>query len=341
VLALGFGLWGWRASGSGRPPESHKAACAAAKNTRPIGDVRLGERVLGENPELAGSACIEQEPDPATWRHVALRMQKADGSPLQIALLRPAAWFDAHRARVGSRIHLELAEMGIAGPAEILSIGPCPAIGRGAGHVVTGTIRSVAREILSLTIEGEKQPLEPTPNHPFWSVDRRKFVAAGELSIGERIAAQDGTERRIVDKESRIGREEVCNLEINGQHVYRVGLLGVLVHNTCGTSAKEEDPIEKHHSDPKYMGGDPNQTCTDMLRSQHRQLTKDMNDFMRQEVNEAGQHMRPQRGNSGKVIQGRFSLAERLNALRDFYQANQHIYPDAAADFFNQHPDLW
>jgi hypothetical protein len=31
---------------------------------------------------------------------------------------------------------------------------------------------------------------------------------------------------------------------------------------------------------------------------------------------------------------------ERLEALRDFYQQNVQRYPEAAADFFKQHPQL-
>jgi hypothetical protein len=239
VLALGFGLWGWRASGSGRPPESRKAACAAAKNTRPIGEVRLGERVLGENPELAGSACIEQEPDPATWRRVALRMPEGEGW-LAVELLRPVEWIEENHVQPGGVVSLHLPELGAEGEAEVLSLGPCPPIKSGAGHVVTGRfLHHSASNMLDLRVEGEREPIGVTANHPFWSEDRQAFVPAGELQPGERLRAESGVSR--VASLTRCPDEAVCNLEVNGQHVYQVSSLGVLVHNSYG-SAKEEMP---------------------------------------------------------------------------------------------------
>ena len=65
--------------------------------TKPIRDIRVGERVLARNPEVTDSERAEAiEPDPATWRHVSLLMAKPDGSDLRIEMLRPAAWLEAH-----------------------------------------------------------------------------------------------------------------------------------------------------------------------------------------------------------------------------------------------------
>ena len=95
-----------------------------------------------------------------------------------------------------------------------------------------------------------------------------------------------------------------------------------------------------HHSDPKFMGGKKRQALTDLPAETHKQLHKDMNDFLRQRQDAFGNHMRPQRGNSGARIRGNFTRKERLNALADFYRQTASKYPKAARDFFNQHPDL-
>jgi RHS repeat-associated protein len=53
-------------------------------------------------------------------------------------------------------------------------------------------------------------------------------------------------------------------------------------------------PVERqveHHSDPKFMGGDPKQETTRIPESQHQDLHRDMNDFMRQQTDDLGNHM--------------------------------------------------
>lgn len=139
-------------------------------------------------------------------------------------------------------------------------------------------------------------------------------------------------------------------------------LLELLVHNVgCGDGEKgaegeaeveglegevedEVGPIEGHHSDPVFMGGDPNQELTPMDKDLHRgageSLHNDLNNFLREQTDEAGNHMRPQRDNSGLKIRDNFNREQRLDALADFYKQFGGKYPDAARDFFKQHPHL-
>ncbi|WLH84757.1 hypothetical protein [Pseudomonas sp. FP2338] len=61
-----------------------------------------------------------------------------------------------------------------------------------------------------------------------------------------------------------------------------------------------------HHSDPKFMGGKHNQKLTKLTDTDHKQLHRDMNDFLvgkTKVVNGSPVHMRSQRGNSGAKIQ--------------------------------------
>ncbi|MGL5097283.1 MAG: hypothetical protein ACRDD1_16985, partial [Planctomycetia bacterium] len=123
-------------------PTAHAAPAVAALNTVPIEAVALGRRTLGENPELSDAErAAFVDPDPATWRELRFRMTKADGGGLDVHLRRPLDWIASTGAAVGRTVHLDLAELGAAGPAECLSIGPCPAIEPGAGNVVTGLFR--------------------------------------------------------------------------------------------------------------------------------------------------------------------------------------------------------
>ncbi|MCQ9122612.1 hypothetical protein [Rodentibacter caecimuris] len=87
-----------------------------------------------------------------------------------------------------------------------------------------------------------------------------------------------------------------------------------------------------HHSDPKFLGGDPKQALTKLEASIHRALHK--------VIGNKTVHMRPQRGNSGIAIRRNFSRSERLDALTDFYKTTGSKYTEAASDFFKQHPNL-
>jgi len=49
--------------------------------------------------------------------------------------------------------------------------------------------------------------------------------------------------------------------------------------------------------------------------------------------------MRLQRGNSGAKIRENFTDDQRRDAMADFYNQDKSKYPDAAKDFFDQHPD--
>ena len=98
-----------------------------------------------------------------------------------------------------------------------------------------------------------------------------------------------------------------------------------------------------HHSDPKFLGGDPKQPLTTLEDTIHRNLHKDMNDFLfgkTKVINGKTVHMRPQRRNSGAVIRRNFTRNERLDALAEFYKGIGSKYTEAVNDFFKLHPNL-
>ena len=100
------------------------------------------------------------------------------------------------------------------------------------------------------------------------------------------------------------------------------------------------EPFEMHHSDPKFMGGAPNQPLSRLPRSWHRSLHAAMRSFLRLRTDAAGNHMCHTSRNSGARIQRNFSRNELLEALRDFYNGPGSEWPEVVDDFFNQHPTL-
>ena len=81
----------------------------------------------------------------------------------------------------------------------------------------------------NLFIGGESAPIGVTGLHPVRSADRKAWVEVRELKAGERVLVEGGT--RVVEKVEERGEESVHNIEVEGEHCYRVGDQGVLVHN--------------------------------------------------------------------------------------------------------------
>ncbi len=146
---------------------------------------------------------------------------------------------------VGSTVEVDLPEHGISGLFTVTAILPCPTPNPGDGFLVTTKFIHENAEILDLRIEGSDEPIGTTASHPFWSEDRQQFVAAGDLQVGENLLLADDTTRQLFSSTLRPTRENVYNIEIDGEHVFYVGNDGVLVHNTCPYGAKGTGPL--HH----------------------------------------------------------------------------------------------
>ncbi len=164
------------------------------------------------------------------YQQIRLRLEHNPRYIVDVELLRDCAWLEDNHAHVGGTVWLNMPEMGVEGLAEVLAIEPCPPVEEGEGRLVTGTFRHTSGEVYDLKLESESKPVGVTGTHPFWSVDRKDWVSAADLEIGETLKTMAGT--TVV--ESRTKREEleaVYNIEVEGEHCYRVGESGVLVHN--------------------------------------------------------------------------------------------------------------
>ena len=142
-------------------------------------------------------------------------------------------WIEQAQRDRTARLWLELSELDIADWATVVSIDECPAEIEGEGRLVTGRFEHSSAEVLNLYVEGEQTPIGTTASHPFWSQDRQAFVSAELLTATERLRLEDGRTAAVIRIEQLPGTQSVYNLEVDGEHVYHVGLHGVLVHNTC------------------------------------------------------------------------------------------------------------
>jgi len=227
-----------------RPPAAslrHRAGPEATSGlqTKNIEQIRVGERVVADNPDVDSPA--ETQVDPKTWRKLVLRAEERweDGTidDINVETLQPLKWIDAVGARVGAMVPLplDLVEMGLPGDlqAEVMSVDPCPHIRAGAGRVVLTTVNHLNNYVLELTIRsarGHETIICPTGFHKFYRPRDEAWVSAQELGVGDQLQGVKGP-ITVVSTIRVPGIHRVYNFTVEGEHAYNVSGLGVLVHN--------------------------------------------------------------------------------------------------------------
>ena len=202
---------------------------------RSIESLPIGSRVPTKNPNR-WEVDPQPEPDETTWAKLSITVQRTDGGIVDAEIIRPRAWIEAYDLQAGRMMPLNLPELKVSGVATITALNACPPIAGGEGSVVTA--RFVTREVhvvASVDVLGPDGLIETitgTPIHPVWSVDRQEWVPLAELAEGETLQGLDGPAIVLSVSLSRVS-QPVYNIEVHGEHVYQVGELGLVVHNSC------------------------------------------------------------------------------------------------------------
>lgn len=217
--------------------------------TRKIEDIEVGDRVVtGISHQMRELAISESGPlpawddgqiEPTQWRRVELTLNRDDGSQMAIVLLRPLQWLRDNRVASGRQVPLSLSEMRQEGLANIEDVSECPPIASGDGCVVTGTFASIVHDIVEIRLDSSSEPILCTPEHPFYHAGKQKFVAASQLCVGEMLAGIRGNPHVQAVTPVK-GEFRVHNLEVRGDHVFRVAVQSVLVHNTSSFSQRPQ-----------------------------------------------------------------------------------------------------
>ena len=109
-----------------------------------------------------------------------------------------------------------------------------PATGENTDEQVTNTIRTDDDEqFVDVTVSGSAETLTTTEHHPFWSVTREQWVAAGDLREGELLRTAAGTYVQVSAVRSYEHSERTFDLTVDRLHTYYVlaGSTSLLVHN--------------------------------------------------------------------------------------------------------------
>lgn len=189
-------------------------------------------RRAGRAKDVDGGSEATTAVDPPSWRLVTLTMTSwaTPDRRIDIQCLRPLEWVEFVDARPGRTILFELEEMGIAGPALVESVEPCPLVEPRVGRVVLAKVCQTASELMEIGLAGMDEPLRSTPGHRFYVLERAGWARADELCEGDHLRTQSGLVR-IISIDRRFGPQRVVNLEVETEHCYYVTELSVLSHN--------------------------------------------------------------------------------------------------------------
>jgi hypothetical protein len=212
-----------------------------------IEQLRVGERVLAENPEHGtDETASDTQADPDTWRHLVLEADYrwADGTPDPICVetLQPPDWIATQGAEVGHVVDLplDLVEMGLPADlrARVLENRSCPPLAPGSGRLVLTTVNHLHNRVVELQVRdahGRPETLRPRCFHKFYSRTRRAWVSAEDLQPREVLAGLRGP-ISVVSTAAVPGIHQVYNLTVEGERVYCVSRSALTSHNTCGTA---------------------------------------------------------------------------------------------------------
>ncbi|SES30826.1 polymorphic toxin-type HINT domain-containing protein [Streptomyces qinglanensis] len=134
-----------------------------------------------------------------------------------------------------------------------------PKTGKTSEHEVTATIvTDEDKHFTRLTLKTPKgtETLTATDEHPFWSVSKRSWVEAGDLTPGTTLRTDDGhTTVTVKSTHHYTDRRRTYNLTVEGVHTYYVlaGQTPVLVHNSGGLCPKILDETYKSASTPAKL----------------------------------------------------------------------------------------
>jgi hypothetical protein len=199
-----------------------------------------GIRVRAFNPEVSDEErAVWEQVDYTRWLTLDILLMDEKNEPIYLTLIRPVEWVIAMDAQEGKQIWLELEELNGRGWGRVMGLSGCRKVLPGEGRVVTGIFSHRVQGLINVHVEGLKEPIGVTKNHPFWSEDRKDFVEAGSLQVGERLRAMvggpDGGIARVTSVAPRGppgSSEIVYNMEVEGEHAYQVTGLWIVVHNT-------------------------------------------------------------------------------------------------------------
>lgn len=213
--------------------DSGTAAIAIREKLRNIQDVKLGDRVLTQNPRREDVEYDPHNESLSDWQKISMEVRHRNGAVVDVELLRSRDWVVRNQFQVGTWISFELTDIEVDGRAFINGICDVQDLEDGDGELVTGRfVTRNAMDLRRITLDDGTQ-ITATGSHPFWNPNSFQWQPLEDFGIGDALASRQGL-REITHIELLPEGATVYNIEVAGEHVYEVGECGVLVHNSSG-----------------------------------------------------------------------------------------------------------
>ncbi|MGW2557656.1 polymorphic toxin-type HINT domain-containing protein [Streptomyces sp. NPDC001514] len=273
LLSLIGGAVGKLAAKYGAPWKWKKAYELIKKLKKHGGDLYDGLKGLLKNRKRVKDA--EKALEDAKKKYDPEKQKKPDEKKPDD---RPTCPATRHSFPPGTRV---LVAGGLSVPIEALRIGDQvaatdPATGFTALHTVSRVITTHDdKDFTRLTTPAGT--VTATDTHPFWLVDERRWVDAGEVSTGDLLRMPSGGTLAVTAVDRYTRRQTTHDLTVAGLHSYYVlaGVSPVLVHNNdwCTDEMRldDADDIADGHAGSKHAGDFPGMSVSDL-----RKLTKDV-----------------------------------------------------------------
>ena len=105
---------------------------------------------------------------------------------------------------------------------------------------VTALVPPHPSRLLQMYLAGEANPLQPTPEHPFFirhsGASQAEWVRASQIQVGDFVLTAAGAWTEVLAISPLDKEQLVYNFEVEENHDYFVGSAGLLVHNgNCAT----------------------------------------------------------------------------------------------------------
>jgi len=100
-----------------------------------------------------------------------------------------------------------------------------------AGICEAGRVQAILERTVDrlVRIRVGDQVIRSTENHPFYRVETKDWVPAGQLSLGDHLQSVTGSPLLVEERTEEEGETRVYNIDVEGNHNYYAG--NALVHN--------------------------------------------------------------------------------------------------------------
>ncbi|MCP4504647.1 MAG: hypothetical protein GY822_32485 [Deltaproteobacteria bacterium] len=187
-------------------------------------ELRVGDRVL----TIDTLNSDEANNDNRDWWVVEVEILQESGVKSHATLLRTSDWVE-HEI-IADEVIPRLLGVEPVISQRVVRLQAADAITDGTGQLVLGVYRHLAPTTTTLILDGAA-PIVATGDHPVHSASAQEYVRLDNLQVGESVSLARGTAKVVALVVDEAAARFTYDIEVEDEHHYFVGDVGVRVHN--------------------------------------------------------------------------------------------------------------